>query len=91
MIFCFYSKHTQVLAGNGETEQALVYIKKADQLDPNSKVSLKWLILVLERCLQANLITPVSICYEWYFSGKTHSGPTLVTGWICSRFSLNFI
>ncbi|CAH3161632.1 unnamed protein product, partial [Porites evermanni] len=27
----------KVLAGNGETEQALVYIKKADQLDPNNK------------------------------------------------------
>ena len=40
LVSCFYSKHTQVLAGNGETEQALVYIKKADQLDPNNKVSL---------------------------------------------------
>ena len=87
LVSCFYSKHTQVLAGNGETEQALVYIKKADQLDPNNKVSLKWLILVLERCLQANLLMPVSICYGWYFSVKTHSGPTLVTGWISSWLS----
>ena len=87
LVSCFYSKHTQVLAGNGETEQALVYIKKADQLDPNNKVSLKWLILVLERCLQANLLMSVSICYGLYFSVKTHSGPTLVTRWICSRLS----
>ncbi|KAK2548364.1 Peptidyl-prolyl cis-trans isomerase FKBP8, partial [Acropora cervicornis] len=27
-----------VLAGKGETENALVYIKKADQLDPGNKV-----------------------------------------------------
>lgn len=29
----------KVLAGKGETENALVYIKKADQLDPGNKVS----------------------------------------------------
>ena len=28
-----------MLAGKGETENALVYIKKADQLDPGNKVS----------------------------------------------------
>ena len=34
-----------MLAANGETESALVYVKKADQFDPGNKVSYAYILL----------------------------------------------
>ena len=34
-----FKSNTQVLAANGDTDQAIGLIKKADQLDPSNQVS----------------------------------------------------